>query len=407
MNSYRYSAYAQDGDVVTGTIEARSRAEALKLIHDRGMLAFEATEGRVHGPSWDEAIRGRLSRRPALAARVGLIRELATLLKAEVALDQALRILNAGTMQASIKRIVQQCTESVAAGQMLSVALKAGGSGFRADELAMIAAGEQNGSLAQVLDQLAKLLERRLELGHRLASALIYPALLLVMAVVSIFVIITVLIPNIEPLFEGNDTQMPAVIGALLQVQDLLAHDWALMLLTIGAGAAAGIAAVQRPGLRRRLDGLMLHVPLAGRIVRQSLLSRICLTLATLLQSGVPLQQALSATTNVARNAAAKDILDHASEQVVTGSRLSQSLAGNALFDEPSLRLIGLGEETNRLHQMLHHIAATTEADVMRRVERAMTLLTPVLTLFLGVAVGGIIMSVMQAILSVNEIAIR
>jgi general secretion pathway protein F len=248
---------------------------------------------------------------------------------------------------------------------------------------------------------------RRLELGHRLASALIYPALLLVMAVVSIFVIITVLIPNIEPLFEGNDTQMPAVIGALLQVQDLLAHDWALMLLTIGAGAAAGIAAVQRPGLRRRLDGLMLHVPLAGRIVRQSLLSRICLTLATLLQSGVPLQQALSATTNVARNAAAKDILDHASEQVVTGSRLSQSLAGNALFDEPSLRLIGLGEETNRLHQMLHHIAATTEADVMRRVERAMTLLTPVLTLFLGVAVGGIIMSVMQAILSVNEIAIR
>ena len=121
----------------------------------------------------------------------------------------------------------------------------------------------------------------------------------------------------------------------------------------------------------------------------------------------MPLQQSLAATIDVAHNQAARAILDHVAEQVVTGGKLSQSISGNRLFDEPSVRLIALGEETNRLHHMLHHIAATSEAHVMRQVERAMTLLTPVLTLVLGVMVGGIIMSVMQAILSINEIAVR
>jgi general secretion pathway protein F len=273
--------------------------------------------------------------------------------------------------------------------------------------LAMIAAGEQNGSLAEVLDQLANLLERRLELSHRLDSALIYPILRLMMAVVSIVVIIAVLIPNIEPLFEGNDAQIPAVVGALMQVQALFESYWALLLLAVLVTAASGAALLRRPGPRNLLDRIMLRLPVAGRLLRQSIVSRISLTLATLLESGVPLQQSISASTKVAHNIAAREILDRVLERVTSGSKLSQSLAGNALFDEASLRLVALGEETNRLHQMLHHIAATTEAHVVRQIERAMTLLTPILTLILGVTVGGIIMSVMQAILSINDIAVR
>jgi general secretion pathway protein F len=406
MVSYRYSAYAANGGIVTGAIEAGSRAEAVKLIHERGLLAFEAAEA-ANMPTLHKSIGGRLSRRPSLAGRVALTRELATLLKAEVAIDQALRILGQATLKQTMRRIVQHCGERVAAGETLSSALKSSDGGFRPDELAMIAAGEQNGWLAEVLEQLAKLLERRLELSHRLASALIYPALLLMMAVVSIVVIITVLIPNIQPLFEGNDAQIPAVVGALMEVQALLESYWALLLATVLATAACGAALLRRPGPRNFLDRIMLRLPVAGGLVRQSIVSRISLTLATLLESGVPLQQSLTATTKVARNIAAREILDRVLERVITGSKLSQSLAANTLFDETSLRLVALGEETNRLHQMLHHIAATTEAHVVRQIERAMTLLTPILTLLIGVTVGGIIMSVMQAILSINDIAVR
>jgi general secretion pathway protein F len=187
----------------------------------------------------------------------------------------------------------------------------------------------------------------------------------------------------------------------------MLASDWQLILFTFLACAAAIAGALRRVEVRRGLDRTKLRLPVVGRVISQAVVSRTCLTLATLLESGVPLQQSLGAAANVAGNFAAREIVAQVSEEVITGRRLSQALAGNGLFDDPSLRLIALGEETNRLHQMLHHIAATTEAHVVRQVERAMTLLTPVLTLALGVAVGGIIMSVMQAILSINEMAIR
>jgi general secretion pathway protein F len=406
MAVFRYAAFAETGDVVSGTIDAASQAQALKAIHERGMLPFEAVETEVRATSVG-AIRGWRSSGLPLAGRAALTRDLAILLKAEVTLDHSLRILGQNAGKSRIRRVVQHCAERVAAGQRLSDALKSGNGGFSGDELAMLAAGEQNGSLAQVLDQLAKLLERRLELGHRITSALIYPALLLAMAVVSIFVIITVLIPNIEPLFEGKDAQMPVVVAGLLETQRMLASNWQLILFTLLACAAAIAGALRRVEVRRGLDRTKLRLPVVGRVISQAVVSRTCLTLATLLESGVPLQQSLGAAANVAGNFAAREIVAQVSEEVITGRRLSQALAGNGLFDDPSLRLIALGEETNRLHQMLHHIAATTEAHVVRQVERAMTLLTPVLTLALGVAVGGIIMSVMQAILSINEMAIR
>src|SRR4051812_22914023 len=152
MASFRYKAFASNGDIVNGIIEAASQAQALKFIHDRGMLPFEASEGGGAGASIGQTIRARFSRRLTLANRVALTRDLATLLKAEITLDHALRILSASGAKPLIRAIVQHCAESVAAGSTWSEALRSSDGGFRADELAMIAAGEANGSLDRVLD---------------------------------------------------------------------------------------------------------------------------------------------------------------------------------------------------------------------------------------------------------------
>jgi general secretion pathway protein F len=395
MGSYRYTAYAPTGDLVRGSIDARSHAEALELIHHRGMLALEAREFSSISPP-----PGLRLRQLSLAGRVHLLLELATLLKAEVVLDQALRILGEGRRTRVARAVVRDCAEHVAGGGRLSEALDTKVSGFRRDELAMIAAGEQNGSLAQVLDQLARLLERRLELTRRLTSALIYPSLLLLMALAAIGVIIAVLIPNIEPLFEGNEARLPAVVRILLKTQSYLA-DYGLHLAAgLFALSAATAAAVKRPGVRAIIDRALLRVPLA----RKAIVSRLCLTIAMLLESGVPLQQSLSAASGVIANTEAKELLHSATEQVTSGGRLSRALSG-ALFDEASLRLVALGEDTNRLAHMLHHVARTSESELVRQIERGVTLLTPVLTLILGVSVGGIIMSVMQAILGISDMA--
>lgn len=407
MAQYRYSAFSPAGDVVHGTLDAPSQADALRLMRDKGIFPYETAEVKGTGTAQSRSFRQLWSRSLGLASRAELIRELATLIKADVNIDHALRILAEGAGSSAGGRLLAQLTEKVTAGQSLSSALAMAGGSFRRDEIAMIRAGEQTGSLAAVLAQLAAFLERRLELRHKLVSALVYPALLLVMAFISIFIIVTVLIPNIMPLFEGTGVELPFIISVLIGTIEFIKTFWPLMLIVaIGLGALFHALMKQEEG-RLAMDRLLIKVPLVGSHIRKISLGSVCRTVATLLQSGVHLQQAMAACVEVVGNRIAKAEVQAAREQVIHGKRLSQALRESAIFDAASARIVALGEETNRLTEMLLHIAEKSEADVARSTERWMALLTPMLTLVLGLMIGGLIMSVMQAILSVNEIAVR
>lgn len=404
---FRYSAFSPAGDVVRGTVEAASQADALRLMRDKGIFPFETAEvsaaeaggGRSIGRWWSSPL--------GLAARAALVRELATLIRADVNIDHALRILVESAGSGEGRKLLSQLTEQVTAGQSLSAALAAQANGFRRDEIAMIRAGEQTGSLAGVLVQLAGFLERRVELRHKLVSALVYPALLLVMAAISIFIIVTVLIPNIMPLFEGTGMKLPLIISVLIGIIDFTKSYWPLILAAAAALIALLIYALRQEGMRLALDRLVLKLPFLGAHVRKAALGAACRTIATLLQSGVHLQQAMAACVEVVGNRIAKQEVQSAREQVIHGKKLSQSLRSGSIFDPASARILALGEETNRLSEMLLHIADKSEADVARSTERWMAMLTPIMTLVLGLLIGGLIMSVMQAILSVNEIAVR
>ncbi|MGE3872941.1 MAG: type II secretion system F family protein [Parvibaculaceae bacterium] len=404
---FRYSAFSPDGGVVHGTVEASSQADALRLVRDKGILPFEtqevsaayATGGRSFVSLWSSSL--------GLAARAALVRELATLIRADVNIDHALRILVESASSGEGRKLLLLLVERVTAGQSLSAALAASANGFRRDEIAMIKAGEQTGSLAGVLAQLAGFLERRVELRHKLVSALVYPALLLVMAAISIFIIVTVLIPNIMPLFEGTGMKLPVIISVLMGAIDFTKAYWLLILVAVITAAALLAYTLRQEGARLALDRLFLRLPFLGTHIRKAALGAVCRTIATLLQSGVHLQQAMAACVEVVGNRIAKAEVQAAREQVIHGKRLSQSLRAGSIFDPAAARILALGEETNRLSEMLLHIADKSEADVARSTERWMAMLTPVMTLVLGLLIGGLIMSVMQAILSVNEIAVR
>ncbi|WP_119392179.1 type II secretion system F family protein [Taklimakanibacter lacteus] len=404
MAEFRYSAFSPAGDQVRGTIEAPSLADALRLIRDKGILPYETVEVAA-GPA--RSFWLSLSRSLGLAARAGLMRELATLIKADVNIDHALRIMVEGAGSGENGKLLRQLAEKVTAGQTLSAALAAAAGSFRRDEIAMIRAGEQTGSLAAVLAQLAAFLERRLELRHKLVSALVYPALLLVMAFISIFIIVTVLIPNIMPLFEGSGMDLPVIISVLIGIIDFTKAFWPLILLGLAGLGTLLYMLVKREPSRLAIDRALIGIPFIGAHIRKAALGAICRTVATLLQSGVHLQQAMAAAVEVVGNRIAREEVRTAREQVIHGRRLSQALKAGRIFDPASARILALGEETNRLAEMLLHIAEKSEADVARSTERWMALLTPVMTLVLGLMIGGLIMSVMQAILNVNEIAVR
>jgi general secretion pathway protein F len=401
MTNFTFRAFSSNGGIVQGVVDAPSEADALGLLHGKGMTPYFARESAA------SATKGNLwRRRLGLADRAALAGQIATLLDAELPIDRSLRIVEGQAPSRAARRIVTEAIAAIVGGGAPSSALSADGNGFAIDETALIKAGEQSGSLAGVFSELAAMLAARAALRDKIASALVYPLILLAMTGIAIFIVATVLVPNIEPLFEQSGVELPILIRALNAVGGMLnEHGLAAPVILLGL-SAFGWAAFRLPGPRRRLDRAILRAPIIGPFARHAESARFCRTLGVLLKSGARLQPALAAARDVARNVATRDAVDAAIENLVGGQRLAPALAGVEALDTASRQMIAIGEEVNRLDQMLLKAAALNEVELGKRIERFMTLLTPIVTILLGALVGSLIISVMNAILSVNELAL-
>ena len=323
-------------------------------------------------------------------------------------MDEALRIahvqpLMPGRVRQAIARVLGRVLE----GASLSEAFQAEGPAFPAYYVHVVRAGEAAGTLGQTLDELAGFLERSAEFRARVGSALLYPAMLMVVAVAALAVIMTVLIPTIAPLFTDAGVEPPFIIGFLLWVHGALASHW-LVALSATIAVAVGLLAVSRSA-RWRLwrDRQLLRLPLVAGLVENGQTAIMTRTLATLLRNGVPMLQALQIAGDVLSNRAMAAALRECAGDVKEGATLSGALGRSGLFPELALRLTAVGEQTGQLDTMLDRVGNIYELALQRQLGRLTNLLTPVLTLAMGVLVGGLLLSVMGAIASVNELALR
>jgi general secretion pathway protein F len=404
MMKFRYQAFGPTGAVVDGEIEASSRSEASQAVELRGLTPFEIRDsvGERRGPAtWRLHL---VRRRLGLAERARICRELSTLLQARLPLDQALRVMSGEGNPRSADAFVAGITEAVMSGSALSDALKALGSGFPEEDVSVIRAGENSADLGRAMEDLAVALETRLELRSRISSALTYPILLLVMALISIFVVVSVLVPNLLPLFEGTGTGLPRSLAVLAAGSEAVEHHWPALLLGMLCAVLLIWLLLRQEWFRLFVDRSAWHLPLFGALLAQLETARLSRSLATLLKSGVPLPLAMSIAKDVCRNRVTRAMVGAAAEQVIAGRRLSEAIPDSPVFPHSARQLVAIGEETNRLDQVLMHVACAHESAAARRIERLMTILTPALTVALGLFVGGLIMSVMQAILSVNDL---
>jgi general secretion pathway protein F len=270
-----------------------------------------------------------------------------------------------------------------------------------------VQAGEKGGALSQALDELAVLLERRGELRGRIHSALVYPAILIVLSLLSLTVIAGVLVPNIAPIFRGSGAQIPGTIAFLMALHD----HWQAIVITIsgivGLAAGGSALALQSPAFRLTLDRFKLTLPIAGAFILKRDTARFARTLGTLLNAGVPLLQAANSASAVTSNGALASSLTTAIARVREGASLHGALKDCTPLPLLALRMIAIGERAASLGQMLIKIADMFEQQTQRSLDRAMTLLTPAITLFVAGLVGLLIVTIMNALLSLNDIAIR
>jgi general secretion pathway protein F len=406
MPRYRYRAYDQAGALKSGEIEGTSDAGVLNQLRSTGLLPVEtALQGGGRELRWWE--RDLFAARALPNGSLALFtRELATLVEAGIPLDEALRMVMLHPMAGRLRATTQETLEHVLEGASLSDAMQRTGR-FGDLYCSVVRAGESGGKLADVLRQLASFLERSMETGGRIRSALVYPAILVLMAVGALILIVTVLLPTIAPIFKDAGTEPPFILQRLLEAETFVSEHWLILGLLLAAAAAGLVAAAQNPQARASAHRLLLRLPVFGRMVTMAESARVARTLGSLLGSGVPMLPALRIAAGTAGNAAVAAGLTAAAEEVKEGRMLADALRKNGVFPILMLRLIAVGEETGRLEPMLAHVEKIFDSLVQRWVERMLTLLTPALTIVMGVMVGGLIMSVMRAILSINELALK
>jgi general secretion pathway protein F len=403
MTIFDYKAFGAEGKAFQGAIEANSLSEALHLLSQKGIIPFftqaaDASEDLKSGVEF-----GRLS--TEWKARV--MRQLATLIAAGVMLDRALAIVMVQSSHSAERKMIARILENVSGGQSLSSALNMAGNTFGPDEIGLIRAGEQSATLETVLGELSEALERQIQLKNTILSALVYPAFIMTLAPISLIIIATVLVPNIAPLFENSQAEMPFVLRSMVWVSAQLdAHPlfWlALMLVFI----LASWAILKSQLLSRPIAVILGCLPIIRTTRKHAASARICRTLSSLLRSGVPLQSALSLTAAVSGSSANSALMLQIRDRVSSGEKLGSALRILPVLDEAALQMIAVGEETNKLDAMLSFVAGNSEKDLAKYVDRRMNILTPLLTVVMGLLVGGIVMSIMQAVLSVNELVAR
>jgi general secretion pathway protein F len=407
LQKIHFRAIDQSGKPHEGMIEAATIEAALLELNGRNLQVFavKPASAQQSGKTSNDVLRILAFGGPNLDWRMQFYRQLAIMLNAGVVIDRALRVIASQAQKPWEKSLFANVGRGVSAGQTLSHTIAKHVSTAGPDEVGLIKAAEKSASLAQALSELSAMLQRRQDIRSRVLSALVYPAFLLLLAPVALIIVATVLVPNIAPLFEATGADMPwslrAMISAGRSWQD---HKffWVALLILIVAGM---VIIARSPSLRTKAIQLCGRLPLFGPLRRKAFDAKFCRPLGSLLKSGAPLQSALAAVEETLSFNSDRSKLASVRTRVSSGGRFSTALAGEKLLDGAALQMVVVGEETNQLDTMLLHVADAAEKELQLGIDRLMTLLVPVLTIAIGMFIGGIMMSVMRAILAVNQLA--
>ncbi len=403
MPVFRYKAISPGGDTLQGQMEAGTVREVIARLQEAGNVPISADE--AGGGLGLGGLERLFSGGGVSTQDIGVLtQQLATLLGAGLPLDRALHILQDLAASEPVARLIKSIRDQVRGGGSLSDALEAQHGVFPRLYVNMVRAGEAGGSLDVTLARLSEYLIRSKRLKDSIISALIYPALLLVLAVGSLLVLLAYVVPQFMPIFEDLGGDLPLltkiVLGVGRVVQD---YWWALAL-----AAVAVVLYVRRqmadPVTRLRWDRRFLNMRLVGDLISKVEMARLSRTVGTLLTNGVPLLGALAIGRNVMTNTVLSQGIAAAAKEVKTGDSLAHAMAAAERFPKLALQMISVGEETGQLDAMLIKVADAYDDEVKAATDRMMALLVPALTLALAALVGLIVMSILMAILSINEL---
>lgn len=412
MSRFQYKALTPDGNVVEDVMEAQSRDSVVARLRDADQLPISVeAAGTDDAPAVEilpprAAAPGdrRRARVPA-AALILFTRQLGTLLNARLPLEQALAVVAQATAE-TMGDVTGHLRQRVREGATLSEAMAAQPHVFDPFYRAIVVAGEGGGALEDGLGRLAQYLERAHQLRAQVRSALIYPAILLTAALVSVTIIMTIVLPQFEALFRSTASELPWATKVIFAIAGVM-RDHGLTLAAVAVAAGIGIYwYVRSAAAAGRLDRLILALPWVGRLVQTMEFERIFRSLAVLIGNGVGLAKALELAGAVARNRVIASAVADANGRVKHGERLTDAFAAQPAVPRMAVHLIRVGDESGELETMLTKLADIFSAEVESDLKRLIAVIEPTLIVLIGLFVAVIVVSLLSAIVGVNAIVL-
>ena len=390
MPTFTYSARTTTGDLQAGELTLKSRDEVVGYLRRNRLVPVKIEQKQT---GFNLAALAQLGGGVRMREIVVFARQFATMINSGLPLVQSLDILAKQTENPILRKVIEQVLYDVESGHTLADAMRQHPKIFSDLFVNMVAAGEAGGILDTILLRLAVFLEKADALRRKIKGAMIYPGVVLSVAVIAVTVLLIFVIPTFQTMFEQAGVPLPGPTQFVIMLSELLQARWYVF---AGAIVAASIG-IQRyyktPQGQLVLDRLLLRMPILGPLQRKAAIARFTRTLGTLVSSGVAILDGLEITARTAGNRVVHDAIMESRTSIAGGDTISEPLKKSGVFPPMVVQMINVGEQTGGLDEMLTKIADFYDEEVDAAVEALLSALEPVMIVFLGVIVGGMIVA--------------
>jgi type IV pilus assembly protein PilC len=401
MITFSYQARDASGKIVSGIQDALNEDNAVTSLMSRGLMVLSLQQ------------KANASKR---AKRIGKIKEtdlvlftrqLSTMVEAGISLVQALTALyeqSDGKKQKNLRAVISDITTRVQGGETFHESLAKHPRVFDRLFISMVKAGETGGLLAEILDRLAGFLEASARLRKKVKSAMTYPVIVICIAMLITTFLLVKVVPIFGEIFKDFGAKLPAPTQFLIDVSDFIRGEWYFLVLVVG-GTIFGVRAFVRSTRGKQMwDRWKLKLPVFGPLVHKICMSRFARTFAQLIRSGVPILEVLDVVAGAAGNHVVESSLKGVSSDVEKGDNLSVALSKKPIFPTMMLRMVSAGEATGKIDAMLEKMADFWDEEIEALLDALTSLIEPMLIVFLGVIVGGIVIAMFLPIFKLNEV---
>ncbi len=401
--TFFFRAVASDGKLRTGSITSESDQHVARELRRQGLTPlYVGANAQRESTALKLPSFGRSSKKDVLY----FTQELSTLLNSGVPVDRALAIAGELTERTHFRGVIQDTLRVLKGGKSLADALATHPESFSDLYINMVRAGEASGSLATIFERLAEFERSRDDLRSYVVSSMIYPALLALVGLAAILVLLTFVVPRFASVFEDGHMKIPVPTMLMLEASKLITAWWWVGALALAGGITAFRLYIRTVSGRVWWDTIRLRVPLLGDALRKAETSRFARAMGTLVANSVPLVQAITISAGILNNGLFTRALKEVAQGVKRGEGIAGPLRRAGVFPPLAAHLLTVGEETGKLDAMFTRMADIYEAETRAGIKRFTALFEPLVILVMGILVGALILSMLLAITSINDVAV-